>query len=154
MRGHPDEHDVVAVILNTAARMAYESVRNFYAAFNIAPTLPDWKDCGHAIKAKYLNAAMMIARYPDTTASMIHVDWAMSLANEGWRYGPEFDRENRMNPLLVDFDKLPPTVRACDEMTWGVVRSVVLNMANPLSITSYLDALDRGADRFISAQSH
>jgi voltage-gated potassium channel Kch len=49
-------------------------------------------------------------------ARMEHERWMAERQGAGWAWGPKRDDDRRLNPYLVDFDRLPPKIQEYDAM--------------------------------------
>ena len=50
-------------------------------------------------------------------AENVHNVWARGRMDEGWKYGPVYDRENKITPLLVPYDELTESEKDYDRRT-------------------------------------
>ena len=46
-----------------------------------------------------------------------HSSWLQIKKEQGWKYGPERNQENKVNPLLVDFNELPEKIKGANSAT-------------------------------------
>ncbi len=51
----------------------------------------------------------------DLLAELEHARWCVERSLDGWQYGPIKDVDNKINPSLVPWDKLPDEIKAYDE---------------------------------------
>jgi hypothetical protein len=62
----------------------------------------------------------------DVLASHVHETWSRIRRGEGWRVGPRRDDDRKEHPLLLAYDALPESEKACDrEVALAVLKAVV-----------------------------
>lgn len=102
------------------AAMAYDANRRF-SALNGEFTLPAWADAKESTRAAMTGAVDWVVANPDATPADQHARWMQSRIDDGWKYGPVVDLENKIHPNLVPFEELPENQRVKDVLFRAVV---------------------------------
>ena len=53
----------------------------------------------------------------EVLAENVHEQWSIGRINDGWRYGPERNDEQKLHPSLVAYDELPDSEKEYDRNT-------------------------------------
>lgn len=61
----------------------------------------------------------------ETIAEAVHISWMRQRRSEGWTYAPEYSREQKTTPNMVDYGELPESEKETDRVT---VRQVVATL--------------------------
>ena len=89
------------------AQFVYDAARLAAQAAN-APIVPDpWSAREEAFRTQFLEVierqcGNMRSRSPEE----LHGGWMQAYIEMGWKYGPEYSRENKIHPDLVPYDDL------------------------------------------------
>lgn len=61
---------------------------------------------------------------PEETAEENHERWTDYMVADGWQWGPERDEDKQIHPALVEWENLPVTYRARNEIFTAVVKAL------------------------------
>lgn len=110
------------------ARVAHEVNRAYCMALGDF-TQVVWEEAPQWQKDSAIAGVEMHLADPHAGPEASHKSWMKKKANEGWKYGPNKDPENKLHPCMVPFGELSPEQRAKDYIFMGVVRAIAREQA-------------------------
>ena len=89
------------------SKFVYEGAR-IAAIASQAPIVPvSWDDREEAFKTQFLEVIeRQCGEMRSKSPEELHGSWMQSYISMGWKYGPEYDRENKIHPDLVPYADL------------------------------------------------
>ena len=66
-----------------------------------------------------------IIKNPDITGEKIHNDWANYKIKNGWKYGRQTDRKNKIHNCLIPFDELTPLQKLKDDVIITIIKNYI-----------------------------
>jgi len=89
------------------AEFVYNAAR-LAAIGSQAPIVPvEWKDREEAFKSQFLEVIeRQCGDNKSNSPEELHGSWMQSYITMGWVYGEKYDREKKIHPDLVPYDKL------------------------------------------------
>lgn len=107
---------VIAMVCHEVARGYRSSISDH--------TQPPWEDVCQADKdRKAANVDWLVAR-PWATPASLHERWVRERIGEGWKFGLHFDKDEKLDPLVCAFYKLPFPLRVLDHLFLATVRAM------------------------------
>ena len=89
------------------ARFVYEGARLAAAAAN-APIIPDqWEEREQAFRDQFLEVIeRQCGDHRSQSPEELHGSWMQAYISMGWKYGPEYSREEKIHPDMVPYADL------------------------------------------------
>lgn len=89
------------------AKFVYDATR-LAAEAATAPIVPaPWKFREEEFKKQFIEVVKrQCGEHRSSSPEELHKSWVQSYLSMGWIYGEEYDREKRIHPDLVTYDKL------------------------------------------------
>lgn len=103
------------------ARIAHQANKAICEAFG-DKSQKDWEEAAGWQQLSAEAGVQFVRDNLDASPSAQHDAWMNDKLNDGWRYGPVRDPDNKLHHCLVPYEQLPPEQRAKDY----VFRAVVL----------------------------
>ena len=116
--------EIVATIVEAAARAAHEANRAYCAALGDESQVP-WDDAPRWQRDSALEGVRFLVENPGAPASAQHSAWLEQKRRDGWKFGPKKDAGKREHPCIVPYEELPGSQRAKDAIFQAVVRGVL-----------------------------
>ena len=94
-------------------------------------SLPSWDSANNELRASTITGVETCLK--GATPRQQHEQWMATRVANGWKWGPETDRANKINSALMDYDSMPEWQRVKDEVFQGAVRAgaaIVLRLRN------------------------
>jgi hypothetical protein len=113
----PDER------IDRVAQIAHDACRLYCSLITGDPPAPRWFDCPEDMREgvrKGVRGALA-----GNTPEESHANWMLDRLNAGWTFGPVLDREAKVHPNLVPYDKLPEAQRRKDALFLGIVDALL-----------------------------
>lgn len=109
-----------------AARAAHEANRVYCMSIGDNTQVywdkaPDWQ------KDSAISGVEKLVRNPKQSPEQNHNLWLVHKRDEGWRYGPEKNPENKLHPCMVPYEELPPSQRFKDVLFVRTVNAILGN---------------------------
>lgn len=86
---------------------------------------PDWQ------KESAITGVKFHLENPNASPSASHESWLKQKEEDGWKYGPEKDPDNKEHPCILPFEELPEPQKAKDYLFRQVVHSLRGFLAEP-----------------------
>lgn len=86
---------------------------------------PDWQRNSALKGVAFHRLELAAGRAPSPSES--HDAWRKEKQEDGWKYGPVKDVQNREHPCFVPYNKLPPEQRVKDYLFSAIVRVCLSN---------------------------
>lgn len=116
-KGHP-----IVIIATEAGHEVYRSYcKSIHGDYISSP----WSELSEDQRKSRINNTMLLIDNFNSTPEEIHTIWYMNMINQGWKYGPEFNEEEKMGPFIIPYDKLLKNQIRADEVFDVIVRSVI-----------------------------
>ena len=97
------------------ATLCHQAIREF--KINVMnEDMNDWNTCEQWRRDDTIQSVKMILRYDHPTYDLLHNHWLEMKRVNGWVYGKETDRPNKIHNCMVSFDELPPEEQAKDHL--------------------------------------
>lgn len=89
------------------AEFVYNAARLAALAAN-APIIPlEWKDRENDFRTQFLEVIeRQCGDLRSNSPEELHGSWMQAYISMGWKYGEEYDRENKIHPDLVPYSQL------------------------------------------------
>jgi hypothetical protein len=114
---------LITIDVAQIAKVCHEANRA-YAQTLGDKTLKSWEECEQAQRDSILQGVLFRINNPDAGPSASHDSWMAAKVKDGWKYGPSLDREAKIHPAMVPFEKLPVAVQIKDNLFTGIVNSI------------------------------
>lgn len=114
-----EQVDQVAHICHEANRL-YVSLVSHEQGDKLLPPWPDLAESYRESSRSGVRGALA-----GMTPEQLHSSWMLERRNQGWVYGPVLDREQKIHPNLIAYDKLPEAQRRKDALFMGIVDAVL-----------------------------
>jgi hypothetical protein len=109
--------------LACAARAGFEACRVVMAA--LGEESPRWRDLEDGTRLKFISMADSIRLHPERGPEALHGEWCEGMRNLGWIYGDEGDREAKIHPFLIEYERLPYHIRTRDRVFYATAKAVL-----------------------------
>ncbi|MGL5648958.1 MAG: RyR domain-containing protein [Clostridium sp.] len=106
-----------------AAKVAHQVNNGLRSYFN-EPYNADWDELDDESKQRALVGVSLVSDNPDITPKECHKAWIESMANQGYRYGPEIDPVRMEHPAMVPYASLPEPQKLKTMLFISIVKSI------------------------------
>lgn len=110
--------------VETIAATCHDANRRYALATDDTEVLPPWEELSDEQKQVSIRGVEFRINNPDGSPADSHESWRQGLLADGWQYGEELDKDNKVHNLLVDYDQLPEADRVKDALFVGIVDSM------------------------------
>lgn len=87
-------------------------------------SVPSWDDAPEWQKETVVNGVNFHLCNPDSSPSDSHNNWMKKKEEEGWKYGPIKDPENKEHPCYVPYQELPREQQSKDYIFMSIVKTI------------------------------
>lgn len=98
-------------LVEWAAGVTYEVIRGYALSLG-DDARPPWDEAPADDRARYVFGVRMLLEGVVASPGELHRLWVDSMLADGWAYGPELNREEKVHPGLVPWDRVPPQEQA------------------------------------------
>lgn len=105
--------------ISDIAKIVHEANRQY--SLSIGETELEWAKASEDIKEWYLSSVETIIGNPNITAEEIHNSWCKEKYKQAWVYGVVLDTINKLHPYLIEYDKLPDSIKMKDKLMITIV---------------------------------
>jgi hypothetical protein len=110
-------------VLEKVARVAHAA--NSELRRQLGEPAIEWEEMDEARRAGVIAAAEAALQHRWIGPYESHSNWVLSLAEQGWSYGPVHDPVAKLHPNMVPYDQLTPEQRQKDALFLAVVRALL-----------------------------
>lgn len=107
--------------IDAIGRVCHEANRA-YCVMTGDPGLPAWDEVDESYRESTRKAVKFALA--GGTPEQQHSSWMMERFDQGWKLGPELDREAKIHPNLVPYDQLPEAQQRKDALFLAVVEAI------------------------------
>lgn len=111
------------ITIGTIAQICHEANRRLCESQDDVSVLP-WNRTETSQREGLLLAVRGLTTSPLRTAAQQHAVWMQARVMDGWRYGETLDREAKVHPNLVPYEKLDSLAKAKGELFMSIVRAL------------------------------
>jgi hypothetical protein len=115
------------ISLRQIARVVHEADRALAASFPDAYRTPQpkaWRETPIWRRREVERWVRHILSDESLYGRELHGYWLMSMLEDGWRYWPMYDREEKRHPYLISWDALPESQQTRIHLMISIVRSL------------------------------
>jgi hypothetical protein len=109
--------------IENIARVAHE-VNKAYCESLGDTSQPSWEDAPEWQKNSAIGGVKFHLDNPDATPEKSHESWMQQKTEEGWRYGPVKDPDNKEHPCYLPYNELPAEQKAKDYLFRQIIHSL------------------------------
>jgi RyR domain len=106
------------------AQLAHEANRAYCEALGDMSQVP-WAQAPEWQRSSAVNGVIFHETNPEASPSASHDSWLKQKTEEGWKYGPEKDANQKTHPCFRPYEELPVEQRAKDYIFRAVVRTAL-----------------------------
>lgn len=87
------------------------------------PVAREWSDFSEREREGVI-AGVELALSGESDPSKMHESWVLGKLEDGWRYGPELDREAKTHPNLLPYHELDKNQWAKDDLFLAIISAL------------------------------
>jgi len=107
--------------IEAIGRVCHEANRAYCTVVG-DPALPSWDDLDESYRES--TRVGVRAALAGTTPAQSHQSWLKERIGQGWVLGPVLDRQAKVHPNLVPYERLPEAQKRKDHLFVAVVRAL------------------------------
>lgn len=104
--------------IDAIARVCHEANRA-YCVSTGDPGLPEWDALDESYRESSRHGVRQVLE--GTTPAQSHESWARERQAAGWKYGTTLDREKKVHPNLMPYERLPIAQQLKDRLFIAIV---------------------------------
>lgn len=104
------------------ARIAHEADRAFCALHGDLKKV--WASQEAHERECAVRGVKIATATPRATAADLHTSWLRDKREAGWRFGPQLDLHDRLDPMMIPWEQLSDYAQARERLFLAVVRSL------------------------------
>ena len=82
-----------------------------------------WNECSDVQRELIISMVKYLIRYPKSTPEEIHEYWKTMKELAGWNYGKEKNKEKKIHPAFISYDKLRLKYKVKYHLLINIVRA-------------------------------